>query len=45
MNIKTSKNLVSALKGSAFRKISYDARSWFLRKIKTVGDLQRQAKL
>lgn len=37
MKIKTSKHLVSALKGSAFRRVTFDARTWFLRKIKTWG--------
>lgn len=36
MNIKTSKNLTSSLKGSAFRRAACDARSWWVRRIGTL---------
>ncbi|HUY88107.1 MAG TPA: hypothetical protein VMV10_05205 [Pirellulales bacterium] len=36
MNIKTSRNLTSSLKGSAFRRAACDARSWWVRRIVTM---------
>ena len=41
MNVKTSRNLVSSLKGSAFRRAAWDARSWSVRQIVTMGTLDR----
>lgn len=36
MKIKTSKDRVSSLRGSAFRKATYDGRTWRLREIRTL---------
>jgi len=44
MNVKTSKALVSALKGSAFRRVVFDGRSLFLRKIKTWSGANHSSK-
>lgn len=38
---KTSRDLISALKGSAFRRAVCDARTTFVRRISTVGRLPR----
>jgi hypothetical protein len=39
MRIKTARDLVSSLRGSAFRRVTCDSRSWFVREIRTVGNL------
>lgn len=36
MNIKTSRNAISSLKGSAFRRASCDGKSWWVRHIATM---------
>lgn len=36
MNIKTSRNLTSSLKGSAFRRALCDGKSWWVRHIATM---------
>ncbi|HEX8199343.1 MAG TPA: hypothetical protein VF590_02570 [Isosphaeraceae bacterium] len=41
MRRKTSADLISALKGSAFRKATFDGRTWDLRRVKTLGHLRR----
>jgi hypothetical protein len=41
MRIRTSKDLAPALYGSAFRRVTCDGRTWFVRKIRTLGDLFR----
>jgi hypothetical protein len=41
MRIRTSKDLAPALYGSAFRRVTCDGRTWFVRKIRTLRDLFR----
>jgi hypothetical protein len=41
MKVKTSRNLVSSLKGSAFRRATCDAKYWWVRHIVTMGTLGR----
>lgn len=39
MKIKTSRDLVPSLIGSAFRRVTCDSRSWFIRAIRTMRNL------
>ena len=41
MIIKTSKQLTSSLKGSAFRRATCDARTWRVRRIATLREPRR----
>ena len=44
MKIRTSKDLVPSLKGSAFRKLTLDGRSRHLSEIPTMTKLRRERK-
>ena len=39
MAIKTSKSLISSLRGSAFRRVTCDSRSWAVTEIRTLRSL------
>lgn len=44
MRIKTSKDLVPGLRGSAFRRVTCDARTWYLEEIMTLQTLRHHRK-
>lgn len=44
MNAKTSKDLITSLHGSAFRRLTCDGRSWYVREIRTFRALQRRGR-
>ncbi len=44
MHVKTSKDLVPSLRGSAFRRVVCDGRCWYLRAIRTVAQMRLQRK-
>ncbi len=44
MKIRTSRVLVSALRGSAFRRVTCDSRCWAIREIRTLRSLGRKGR-
>ena len=45
MTLRTANDLISSLRGAAFRRATWDGRTWFLRAIKTVGTLHHRQHL
>jgi hypothetical protein len=44
MRIKTFNDLISSLRGAAFRKVTCDGRCWYVREIATLQTLHRKGR-
>jgi len=44
MSIKTAKSLVSSLRGSAFRRVTCDHRTWAVTQVRTLRSLALQGR-
>jgi hypothetical protein len=43
-SIKTQRDLVSSLKGSSFRRVTCDGRSWLIREVRTLRRWSRDSR-